>query len=71
MSGWIVPIVVAVIAGPIMWLLHRLDRRNTEQHGQSVDMLRNLDGKVDGIHGQLGRLEEKMDAHHSDNRRHR
>lgn len=71
MTGWIVPIVVAVIAGPIMWLLHRLDRRNTQQHGQSVDMLRNLDGKVDGIHGHLGRLEEKMDAHHTDNRRHR
>ena len=71
MSNWIVPIVVALIAGPIMWLLHRLDRRNTQQHGQSVDMLRNLDGKVDGIHSNLGRLEQKLDSHNADNRRHR
>lgn len=34
-----VPIVVALIGGPVMWFLTRLDRRNTEQHGRSMEML--------------------------------
>lgn len=34
-----VPIVVALIGGPIMWFLNRLDKRNTEQHGRSMEML--------------------------------
>jgi peptidoglycan hydrolase CwlO-like protein len=31
MAIWI-PVIVAVITGPLMWALVRLDRRNTAQH---------------------------------------
>lgn len=71
MTAWIVPVIVALIGGPIMWLLARLDRRNTHQHGQSVDLLNRLDGKVDDIHGHLGRMGEKLDNHVNDKRGHR
>jgi len=70
-TGWLVPIGVAIIGGPIMWLLARLDRRNTQQHGQSVDLLTRLDGKVDDIHGHLGRMDQKLDNHVNDKRGHR
>lgn len=68
---WVVPILVALLGAPLVWLLNRLDRRNTAQHAQSVDILNRLDGKVDDIHGHLGRLNEKLDAHTNDTRRHR
>lgn len=35
-------IIVALISGPIMWVLWRLDRRNTKQHGQAVDLIKEL-----------------------------
>ena len=47
------PIVVAVIAGPIMWLLHRLDRHNTEQHNNNLDALRQIDSKVDDVNSKI------------------
>jgi hypothetical protein len=36
--GW-VPIVVAVIAGPMMWMLHRLDKKNDQQHADNGKVL--------------------------------
>jgi hypothetical protein len=67
----ITAICVALIAGPIMWLLARLDRRNTQQHGQSVEILTRLDGKVDRLDAKVDRLDGKHDEHHNDHRRHR
>jgi hypothetical protein len=67
----ITAICVALIAGPMMWLLARLDRRNTEQHGQSVEILTRLDGKVDRLDAKVDRLDGKHDDHHNDHRRHR
>lgn len=34
-----VPVIVALIGGPIMWFLSRFDKRNTEQHGRSIELL--------------------------------
>jgi hypothetical protein len=64
MTALITALAVAFIGGPLMWLLARLDRRNTEQHGQSIESLTRLDGKVD-------RLDAKLDTPTHDNRRHR
>ena len=64
MTALITALAVALIGGPVMWLLARLDRRNTKQHGQSIDILERLDGKVD-------RLDGKIDTHNNDTRRHR
>lgn len=50
------PILVAVIGGPIMWFLARFDRRNTEQHGENQKVLTRIEGKIE-------RLDERVDDH--------
>jgi len=71
MTALIAAIAVAVIGGPIMWLLHRLDRNNTSQHATSVSLLERLDGKVDRLDEKVDRLDAKTDAHNNDKRMHR
>jgi hypothetical protein len=39
--GW-VPIVVAVIAGPMMWMLHRFERKNDRQHAENGHVLSSI-----------------------------
>jgi hypothetical protein len=70
-TALITALAVALIGGPVMWLLARLDRRNTKQHGQSIDILERLDGKVDRLDGKVDRLDTKIDTHNNDTRRHR
>jgi hypothetical protein len=36
---WLAPVFVAVIGGPTMWMLHRFDRRNSEQHAENGGIL--------------------------------
>jgi hypothetical protein len=48
-SDMIAPIVVAVIGGPVMWLLYRLDKRNTEQHGQSMAIIQEVKNDVKDV----------------------
>ena len=43
--GW-VPIVVAVIAGPMMWMLHRFEKRNDQQHAENGLMLSSIKDAV-------------------------
>jgi hypothetical protein len=42
-------IIVALISGPIMWVLYRLDKRNTQQHGQAVDLIKEVRQDVSNI----------------------
>lgn len=56
-----IPIVVALIGGPVMWFLHRFDKRNTEQHGQNMKVLERIETKQDRIDGKVDRLDEKVD----------
>lgn len=56
MEGWLVPILVALIGGPIMWFLNRFDRRNTEQHGENQKVLTRIESKVD-------HLDKRVDDH--------
>lgn len=58
--AWWVPIVVAVIGGPLMWGLSRFDKRNTEQHAQNQEVLLRIEGKVDKIDG---RMDEHIEYH--------
>lgn len=59
---WLVPILVAVIGGPIMWLLHRLDRNNSEQHRHNLDTLHRIEGKVENVQEQItGHIEWHLD----------
>jgi len=56
-----IPIVVALIGGPVMWFLNRLDKRNTEQHGRSMEILERVETKVDRVDGKVDRLDGKVD----------
>lgn len=49
MSAAWASIVVALISGPIMWVLYRFDKRNTEQHGQAVDLIKEVKRDVGNI----------------------
>ena len=71
MTALITALAVALIGGPVMWLLARLDRRNTKQHGQSIDILERLDGKVDRLDGKLDRLDTNLDNHTNDKKGHK
>lgn len=61
MNAVYVPIIVALISGPLMWLLFRFDRRNTEQHGQNMAVLNRVETKMDRMDGKVDRLDEKVD----------
>lgn len=60
MEAVYVPIVVALISGPLMWLLYRFDRRNTEQHGENMKILSRVENKVDQMDGKVDRIDEKV-----------
>jgi len=49
----LVPVIVALITGPTMFMLRRFDKRNTEQHSQNMDVLKDIHGKVDKIDSRL------------------
>jgi hypothetical protein len=60
--GWWVPIVVAVISGPVVVLMqqiYKLRRENTSQHAESRGLLEHVVIKVD-------KLDEKFDKHIKD-----
>ena len=46
-------IVVAMIGGPVMWALYRLDKRNTQQHGQSIQIIQEVQENVKDIKGDI------------------
>lgn len=63
----LVPVVVAIIGGPIMWLLHRLDKRNTEQHQSNLDKLDSISNKVDDVNNKITHhIEWHLDQSHAD-----
>jgi uncharacterized membrane-anchored protein YhcB (DUF1043 family) len=53
---WLVPVIVAVIGGPIVVLLQQLRKENTEQHGESRALLERVADRVD-------KVDEKLDGH--------
>lgn len=56
----LVPIAVALIGGPVMWFLSRFDKRNTEQHGQSIKLLTEV---RDDMKTVRRRLDKHIDWH--------
>jgi len=53
---WLVPIVVAVIGGPLVVVVQKLRSENTSQHAESRDLLHKVAYKVDMV-------DEKLDGH--------
>jgi len=56
MTEWIVPVVVALIGGPVVVLLQQLRKENTEQHAESRSLLERVADRVD-------KVDEKLDGH--------
>ena len=42
---WI-PVIVALITSPLMWLLNRFDKRNSEQHANNMSVLNEIKDDV-------------------------
>jgi hypothetical protein len=49
MQSWFVPIVVAVIGGPLMVLMQLLRKENTNQHAEGRELLKEVISKVDRV----------------------
>lgn len=64
---WLVPIIVAVITGPVVVVLQKLRRENTEQHAENGLLLRSIGRRVDRIgeevHEVAGELREHLGWH--------
>lgn len=71
MTALIAAVAVAVISGPIMWLLHRFDKRNSAQHGANQQALDRIEGKLDRHDNKLDRLDDKLTNHMQDRKQHR
>lgn len=53
---WAVPVVVAVIGGPLMWGLHRFDKKNSEQHNHNFTALHRIESKIE-------KLDDRVHSH--------
>lgn len=60
---WWVPIAVALITGPLVALMARFDKRNTEQHDRNMDELRRIGDSVDEVGHKVERLDSRLDDH--------
>ena len=56
-----IPVLVALIGGPVMWFLSRFDKRNTEQHDRNMNVLDKLDIKVDQMNWKIDKIDGKVD----------
>jgi hypothetical protein len=63
MMEWVavlVPVLVALIGGPIMFTMHRFDKRNSEQHGRSMDVLKGIAADVVEVKGDVAELKNDV-----------
>ena len=49
MESWLVPILVALIGGPLMVLMQLLRKENTSQHAEGRELLNRVLFKVDQV----------------------
>jgi len=62
-SDWLVPIVVAFLTGPVVVLLRRLDRRNTDQHGENLKAMQRVENKLDDVQGRVTEIGDHLTDH--------
>lgn len=58
----VVPVLVAFIGGPIMFMMSRFDRRNSAQHGKSMEVLQGIAADVVEVKADVAEL--KADQRH-------
>jgi hypothetical protein len=59
----VVPVIVAVISGPIVVVLQRLRKENTEQHAENGIMLRSIGRRVDKIGDEVHKISGELREH--------
>lgn len=59
----LVPVTIALIGGPLMWLLARFDKHNTAQHKNNMHVLERIEVKVTTIEDKVSRVDERLDNH--------
>jgi hypothetical protein len=60
---WWVPIVTAVITGPVVVILQKLRKENTSQHAESRGLLEHLVVKIDKVDDKIDHLEDRLETH--------
>ena len=63
MSVWFVPIAVALISGPLVVLMSRFDKRNTEQHDRNMEELKRIGDSIDDVSVKVTKLDDRLDRH--------
>jgi tetrahydromethanopterin S-methyltransferase subunit G len=53
---WLIPIVVAIIGGPLVVIMQKFRKENKEDHAVVKSLLDKIDGKVD-------KVDAKVDQH--------
>lgn len=53
----------ALISGPLMWLLYKLDKRNTDQHGKAVDLIKSVKNDIREVKHMQVWMDKKLDRH--------
>lgn len=61
-AAWAV-VLSALISGPLMWVLYRLDKRNTDQHGKAVDLIKSVKDDVQEVKHMQVWMDKKLDKH--------
>jgi hypothetical protein len=63
MEAAIAAVVVALIGGPVMWKLNRLDRKNSAEHAENQNALTQIIADVSQVHGIASRVDARLDEH--------
>jgi hypothetical protein len=60
--AWAV-VLSALISGPLMWLLYRLEKKYTDQHGKAVDLIKSVKDDVQEVKHMQVWIDKKLDKH--------
>ena len=64
MAAWVYVIAALVGAGgPLAWLLDRFDKRNTAQHKDNLDLLKDIQADVHEIQADVKTIDGRLDRH--------
>lgn len=56
-------VMVALISGPLMWLLYRLDKNNSSQHGAAVDLIKSVKDDIQEVKDMQIWTDSKLTKH--------
>ena len=54
---------VALISGPLMWLLYRLDKNNSSQHGAAVELIKSVKDDIQEVKDMQIWTDSKLTKH--------